>query len=244
MTIRPLVGVTTNCEMLPNGQFIYKEYARYLHAIEHKMHASTVMIPALGENLHKETYIKKLDAIVFTGSASNVHPSYYYQENPQGNIIDRQRDKTNFSLIYHALESHLPLFFICRGIQELNVALGGTLHQKITYIKGKHNHYRDLNLPYDLSFQASHSIYIQPNGILDNILSLKEHKVNSIHHQAIEYLGQDLLVEAVSDDDIIEAISLPYRSCFTLGVQWHPEHSFVYDDTINHCLWQLFRNAI
>ena len=245
MKKKPLIAVTSNSHRLFNGQMVFQEYSRYLKIVEEKIDAASVLLPVFGNDMKTDTYIEKFDGVLFTGSVSNVHPKYYDEESYEGNILDETRDITNFHLLSKLLQSNIPLLFICRGIQELNVHLGGSLHQKIWEVDGKSDHRRVTNIPYDISCHPSHDITIKDGGLFAKKCDItKKYKVNSLHGQAISKKADSLFVEAVSNDDVIEAASLPSRHGYTCAVQWHPEFNAVKHDFINQVIWDSFYEAV
>ena len=118
---------------------------------------------------------------------------------------------------------------ICRGFQELNVALGGSLHQHVHEIPGRLDHREPKNVPPDVEYGPAHAIAIAPGGLLARLSGLTEAMVNSLHHQGVDRLARDLKIEAEAPDSQIEAVSLPGAKGFLLGVQWHPEWAFAQD---------------
>jgi putative glutamine amidotransferase len=144
---------------------------------------------------------------------------------------------TTLPLLREALAQGLPIFAICRGLQELNVALGGTLHQQVHILEGKLDHRMPQGVAYEEAYGVRHAVSIVPGGLLHRLLGQTEIQVNSLHWQAIDRLAERLTVEAVAPDGVIEAVSVPNARDFVLGVQWHPE----YRATENPLSMQLFR---
>jgi putative glutamine amidotransferase len=162
---------------------------------------------------------------MLTGSASNVQAILYGQEVlnlelPQ----DAARDATTLPLIRAAIKRGIPLLAICRGFQELNVALGGTLHQAVQEVPGMMDH-RDSPLdPLEKQYGPAHRVHIAPGGKLARILGgAAEIMVNSLHGQGVDRLAPGLVAEATADDGLVEACSVSTAPGFTLAVQWHPE---------------------
>jgi putative glutamine amidotransferase len=144
----------------------------------------------------------------------------------QGTLHDPERDATTLPLIRAALEAGVPVLAICRGIQELNVALGGSLHQRVEELPGKLDHRADDARPVEEQYAKVHSVSLTPGGLLERITGHREIRVNSIHAQAIDRLADGLTVEAVAPDGLIEAVSVTGAPAFALAVQWHPEWRF------------------
>ena len=167
--------------------------------------------------------LDRLDGLLLTGSPSNVHPSQYGGEPSHPETLhDPERDATTLPLIREAVRRDLPILAICRGIQELNVALGGTLHQRVHELPGRLNHRSRKDSP-DGPYGPAHSVALTPGGLLASLAGTNEMMVNSLHSQGIDRPGPMLRVEAVAPDGQIEAVSLP-EARFVVGVQWHPEY--------------------
>lgn len=169
-------------------------------------------------------YLSMVDGIYLTGAGSNIDPSLYGQENltPE-KTQDQDRDRFDLPLIHAALEMGLPLFGICRGMQELNVALGGDMHQKLYVIPGMNEHREDYNASVAQQYADVHKVRMVPGTWFAKLMQQDEIAVNSLHGQGIKTLGQGLQALAHAEDGLIEAVHLPAREQFTLGVQWHPE---------------------
>jgi putative glutamine amidotransferase len=171
-----------------------------------------------------DALIDLADGILLTGSPSNVHPSHFAEaiHNPEL-PLDPDRDAWTLPLIPRALERGLPYFAICRGTQETNVALGGSLHQAVHEIDGRMDHREPDDEPVEVQYAPAHSADVLPGGVLARILQRDRIQVNSLHGQAVNRLAPGLRVEARAPDGVIEAFSKPDAPGFNLAVQWHPE---------------------
>lgn len=169
-------------------------------------------------------YLSMVDGIYLTGAGSNIDPTHYQEENktPEKSQ-DRQRDKFDLALIKAALKLELPFFGICRGMQELNVALGGSLHQQLYLQSDALEHREDTSAPIEQQYGPSHDIHLREETWFTKLMQVDQFKVNSLHGQGIKQLGQGVEVLATAPDGAIEAIHLPEYSQFSLAVQWHPE---------------------
>ena len=164
------------------------------------------------------------DGIYLTGAPSNVHPSHFAQEvRDPGLPLDPDRDAWTLPLIRAAIRRGVPLLAICRGFQEFNVALGGSLHQAVHELPGLMDHRPASEETLDEKFAPAHEIGILPAGFLEGILEETTLMVNSVHGQGIDRLASSLRAEAFAPDGLIEAITVPDAPAFNLGVQWHPE---------------------
>jgi len=161
---------------------------------------------------------------VVTGAVSNVHPPHYgEQPSPAHEPYDHARDAITLKLIEKTIRRGMPLFCICRGFQELNVVLGGTLETELQESEGRLDHRAPRHDDVDVRYAPAHVINIRPGGVLEQILGKRETMVNSIHRQGIKRLAKGLAVEATAPDGIIEAVSVREARSFAIGTQWHPE---------------------
>lgn len=192
-----------------------------------------VLLPALGAGVFVDDHasdtdfnalVRRFDGILLTGSASNVAPALYdagLEDNCS--LRDHQRDATTLPIVRAAIEQGVPLFAICRGFQEVNVACGGTLHQDVQDVPGFLDHREDESAPFEHHYNAAHEITITENGMLHELYGDTRAEVNSLHGQGLDRLGQGVVVEAVAPDGLVEAISVSHAGSFALAVQWHPE---------------------
>ncbi len=203
-----------------------------------------VLIPRSVPKRISRLLIERLDGLVLTGSASNVEPHHYdgVASRP-GTLHDRARDATMLPLIRLALDAGLPLIALCRGHQELNVALGGTLHQHVHEVPGRANHRAPADLPNAQRYAPRHPVRLTPGGVLAGLAGAQQVVVNSLHSQAIDRLAPGLTVEAVSEDGVIEAVRVTDAPAFALGVQWHPEWS-IDSDPFSRTIFTAFHTAM
>jgi putative glutamine amidotransferase len=218
-----MVGVSACLKNL-DGHPFHAAGEKYLRAVVEGAGAQPLLIPALGEAIDWDDLFAPLDGIMLTGGPSNVAPDHYggAPSRPQ-TLLDRQRDATTLPLITAAVERAMPLFAICRGFQELNVAYGGSLHQHLEEVPGRMDHRRDRGLSLAEQYAPSHPVALTPGGEIEGLLGTLEVQVNSLHGQGIDRLGEGLAAEAVAPDGTIEAARVEGAPAFALGVQWHPE---------------------
>lgn len=171
-----------------------------------------------------EALLDLADGVLLTGSPSNVHPSHF-DEGVHDPLLplDVQRDAWTLPLIPLALSRGVPLLAICRGIQETNVALGGSLYQAVQDVPGLLDHRSDDTAKVEVQYGLAHAVMVEPGGVLARVLDRKKFEVNSLHGQAVNRLADGLRVEARSPDGVIEAFSQSDAPAFNLCVQWHPE---------------------
>ena len=220
---RPLIGIPADRRMIGLHPFhaVGEKYAR---AVLEAADAVPLLIPALADELGLDELLQRLDGLLFTGSASNVEPHHY--EGPPsdpGTLHDPARDATTLPLIRKAVHMGVPVFGICRGFQEMNVAFGGTLYQKLHEVPGHLDHRDDTTQPLDVQYGPAHEVTLEPEGLLRSLVGTERIQVNSLHWQGIERLGRDLAVEARAPDGVIEAFRVRDARRFAVAVQWHPE---------------------
>lgn len=226
----PVVGVSS-CRRSPEGSFyVYWCSEKYVEAVARGANAMPMIIPSVALQGPPEDWvdglIPRLDGLMLTGSRTNVEPYHYGKDIFDGDEADPHRDATVLPLTRAAVAAGVPVLAICRGIQELNVALGGSLHQKVHEIPGRIDHRADRSRELEDRFLLRHKIAIRRDGPLARFAGGEEALVNSLHGQAIDRLADGLVVEATAPDGTIEAVSMPGAKAFTLGVQWHAEWDF------------------
>jgi len=239
---RPLIGIPADRRMVGAHPFhmVGEKYAR---AVLEAAEAAPVLIPSLAEELGLDELLQRLDGLLFTGSPSNVEPHRY--EGPPsapGTLHDPARDATTLPLIRKAVQAQVPVFGICRGFQEMNVAFGGTLHQKLHEVPGHLDHRDDETQPLEVQYGPAHDVTLEPGGLLRSLSNSDHVKVNSLHNQGIDRLGAELAVEARAPDGVIEAFRVRAARRFALAVQWHPEWR-VMSDPFSRALFAAFGQA-
>lgn len=219
----PLIGIPADQRVLDELPFDAVG-RKYVGAVASAARAQPVIIPALGADLDIWDLLGRLDGLLFTGSPSNVEPQHYV--GPPGRpetLHDSARDATTLRLMPAAIEAGLPLLAICRGVQELNIVHGGTLHQHLHEVEGRIDHRGDARKPVAERYAPAHDIAITAGGLLERLTGRRDARVNSLHGQGIDRVGDDLVVEATAGDGTIEAVRVGSARGFALGVQWHPE---------------------
>ncbi|RFB90219.1 gamma-glutamyl-gamma-aminobutyrate hydrolase [Rhizobium leguminosarum bv. trifolii] len=222
------------------------------HAVQHQyvraaLNAAGVMgfiIPAFEAGYDTDAILDRVDGLLVSGSASNVHPSLYGAEaNDRDGPFDPARDATSLPLIRRAIDRAIPLLAICRGIQELNVALGGSLASEIQEQPGISDHRRPEGVDRDGMYAIRQSVHVKEGSCIAGILGPGEVRVNSLHRQAIARTAPRLQVEAIAEDGTVEAVSVIDAKAFAVGVQWHPEYWAETDKPSNQ-LFQAFGDAV
>jgi len=232
-----VVGIPA-CAKTLEGMPRHENPARYSIAVFGGAHALPVLIPPMGEA--QLDLLDRLDGLLIPGSPSNVHPSQYDGgDSATPDSHDHDRDSTTLPLLRAALARGMPVLAICRGIQELNVALGGTLHQRVHELPGRRDHRGGVGTMAE-RYGPKHPVTL--TGKLATLLGVTEITVNSLHGQAIDNLAPALVVEATAPDGTIEAVRVESSPGFAFGVQWHPEWRYA-DDPASVALFAAFGQA-
>ena len=251
-TAPPLIGVSGELKDL-NGFDVQSAGHKYVYSVVEGFGGMPVILPALGDAAADGAQavaelVDRLDGIVLTGGRSNIEPHHYDGEpfRPE-TYRDPVRDSSTLPLVRAAVTRGIPILGICRGIQEINVALGGSLHPYLWEIEGKRDHRMPQTDVLEDRFAPRHSVSLTPGGYFSQIASaagVDENNiiVNSLHSQAVDQLADGLVVEALSEDGVIEGISMPNAANFVVGVQWHAEFR-VLSHPFNRALYSEFGAA-
>src|SRR5579862_8915540 len=249
-SMKPLIGIS--CCTKQFGVFGMPNHAAsdtYVRATDLIVGGVPVLLPANGPTADIETLLDRLDGIILTGSRSNVHPSYY--EGPphaEGTWEDPARDGTTLPLIRGAVMRGVPVLAICRGFQELNVALGGSLHQRLQDLPDRMDHSSPMVASREVRIGKAHAIRVTPGGWLHRLCGMSEIAVNSLHNQGVNKLAPGVRVEGVAPDGTIEAVhvisfgGVPVPG-FAAGIQWHPENDWQ-TDIVSRRIFELFAAAV
>lgn len=215
---------------------------KYARAVRVGAHAQPVMFP-LAQASQIETLLALVDGVMLTGSPSNVHPSHFGEAVRDPDLpLDEPRDALTLPLIRACLAQGVPLLGICRGFQEMNVALGGSLHQAVHEVPGRMDHREDESLPLSAQYGPAHEIAIEPDSLLARLAGGTRARVNSLHGQGVNRLAPGLRAVAHAPDGQIEAFEVPGAPGFALGVQWHPEWR-CWDDGFYAAIFAAFGRA-
>jgi putative glutamine amidotransferase len=242
--MRHAIVIVPACINLIGAQPYHTAQAKYLDAVVVGAQCMPLVLPAFGAATDFDAVLALADGIMLTGSPSNVAPGLYGQQvhNP-ALPQDPARDATNMPLILAALERGIPLLAICRGFQEMNVVLGGTLHQTLHEVDGMQDHRETKGDTLERQYGPAHRVALTPGGRMAQLLDGKQElMVNSLHGQGIDQLAPGLTVEARADDGLVEAYTVRSAAAFTLAVQWHPEWQ-VADNAASMALFHAFGDA-
>ena len=242
MSTKPLIGIPADRRQLDPHPF-HMVGEKYITAIRDGADALPFLIPVLGHTLDADDILSRVDGIMLTGSPSNVEPHHYDGEPSRpGTLHDPHRDETTLRLIERALETGVPLFAVCRGYQELNIVLGGSLHQYVHELPGYHLHKENPEEPLDVQYGPSHEVHLVEGGLLRRLAGTDTVTVNSLHSQGVARLADGVTVEAVADDGLVEGFQVDGASAFALAVQWHPEWK-VTENEFSLNIFKSFGNA-
>jgi len=239
----PVAGLVTDRRVW-GGMPTHQVNDEYVIAIRDGAGALPLLIPSTDTPLAIADILKAVDGLLFTGAPSNVAPSHYDGTPPPGTELDPSRDAITLPLLRAAIAAGKPVLAICRGFQELNVALGGSLHQHVHEIPGRLDHREPQSASSrDVEYAPAHTVQLAADGVLARLTGQASAMVNSLHHQGIDRLAPGLKVEATAPDSQIEAVSMPGAPGFLLGVQWHPEWRWA-EDPLSRALFAAFGDAL
>jgi putative glutamine amidotransferase len=241
---KPIVALPADIREL-DGAVWHATPNQYVQAALKVAEVMTFIIPAFEEGNDIDAILDRVDGVLVSGSATNVHPSLYGKQAAESDgPFDPARDATSLPLIRRAIDRGIPLLAICRGIQELNVALGGTLASEIQDQPGIWDHRKPPVTERDGMYAIRQPVFVQEGSCIARHLGLSGAvQVNSLHRQAIAETAPRLKVEATAEDGTIEAVSVIDAKNFAVGVQWHPEY-WAETDAPSRALFQAFGEAV
>ena len=197
---------------------------KYLRAVADAAGGCPVVLPSFPAGFDVLECLDRLDGLLLTGSTSDLEPHHYEgPASPDGAEHDPARDGAALSLIPAAIRSGLPLLAICRGFQEINVAMGGSLHPAVHDVAGFETHHENKDDPVEVQYGPAHAVRFAPGGLLEELAGAPSAIVNSVHRQGVDRMADGLTVEATAPDGLVEAFTVRDAPNFTLAVQWHPE---------------------
>jgi putative glutamine amidotransferase len=247
---KPVVGVIGNAHVVNDRHNVQLVGQRNLLAVAEVAGALPLMFAGTPDITDIDALLGAVDGILLTGGRANVHPTYFGVEpNPKHEPYDQDRDEMALSLIEACVERGVPLFGICRGLQEINVAFGGSLHPEIRELPGRMNHRMprlengEIHPDPEVVFADRHEVRLARDGAFAKLLGCETIRVNSLHGQGILEPGKRIVVEGVAEDGTIEAIRVAEALAFALGVQWHAEYD-PQSNPINRTLFKAFGEAL
>lgn len=240
---KPIVAVTADIRAFDGANWHAVQH-QYVRAALNVADVMSFIIPAFEQGNDIDALLDRVDGLMLTGSATNVHPSYYgREEQEKDGPFDVARDATALPLIRRALDRGIPLLAICRGLQELNVALGGTLANEIQELPGNWDHRKPADVDRDGMYAIRQDVHVKEGSCIAKYIGAGSIQVNSLHRQAIGETAPRLQVEATAPDGTIEAVSVIDAKGFAIGVQWHPEY-WAETDSPSRALFEAFGDAV
>jgi putative glutamine amidotransferase len=247
---KPVVGVIGSAHRVEDRFAVQSVGESNLHAIVEVSGALPLMFAASSEITDIDALLDAVNGILLTGARANVHPARFnVPPSEKHEPYDIQRDEVALKLSEACVARGIPLFGICRGMQEMNVAFGGSLHPEIRELPGRMNHRMprlengDIHPDPAVVFADRHDVDLVPGGTFARILGREKIRVNSLHGQGVLEPGKRVIVEGVAEDGTIEAIRIAHAPAFALGVQWHAEHD-PQRHPINRTLFEAFGDAL
>lgn len=247
---KPVVGVIGNAQVVNDRYNVQVVGQRNLRAVAEVAGALPLMFPAMPDVTDIDALLGAVDGILLTGARANVHPTCFGVEpDPRHEPYDQDRDAVALNLVKACVDRGVPIFGICRGFQEMNVAFGGSLHPEIRDLPGRMNHRMprlengEVHPDPEVVFADRHDVKLVADGVFARLLGCEMIRVNSLHGQGIEVPGKRIVIEGVAEDGTVEAIRIADAPSFALGVQWHAE----YDpqiNPINRTLFKAFGEAL
>ena len=247
---RPVIGVIGNTYLAENRFPSQRVGEKNLKAVVDVTGALPLMFAGCPDLTDVGALLDAVDGILLTGGRANVHPSYFGVEpHPKHEPYDERRDAVALAVAEACVARGVPLFGICRGLQEMSVAFGSSLHPEIRELPGRVNHRMprlengEIHPDHNVVFADRHDVHLTPGGVFARLYGKETIRVNSLHGQGILELGKRIVVEGVADDGTIEAIRVADAAGFALGVQWHAEYD-PQRNPVNRTLFQAFGKAV
>ena len=221
MAARPVLGIMA-CNRIVGAEMAQAVMDRYVRATMQYADVAALIIPSLPDLMSAAEVAPRLDGILLTGSPSNMESARYGDSGGNG-PFDPARDETALGMISAMIDRQKPVFGICRGFQEINVALGGSLRRDASANPNLLDHHAPDDVSFDAMFDHSHPIALEPGGLLAQAYGRPEIEVNSVHFQGVDKLAPGMTIEARASDGLIEAFSATISGAPIIAVQWHPE---------------------
>lgn len=247
---RPVIGVIGNTYLAENRFPSQRVGEKNLKAVVDVAGALPLMFAGCPDLTDVGALLDAVDGVLLTGGRANVHPSHFGVEpHPRHEPYDERRDAVALTVAEACVARGVPLFGICRGLQEMGVAFGSSLHPEIRELPGRVNHRMprlengEIHPDHEVVFGDRHDVHLTPGGTFTRLLGCKTIRVNSLHGQGILEPGRRVVIEGVADDGTIEAIRIADAPGFALGVQWHAEYD-PQRNPVNRALFQAFGEAV
>ena len=246
MSLRPVLGIIA-CNRMVGTELAQAVMNRYATAAMRHADCAALIIPSLPDHMRAAEVVARLDGVLLTGTPSNVAPALYGDPAEGEGPFDPDRDRTMTELVDAVIAAERPLFGICRGFQEINVALGGTLRRDTSASEDLLRHHAPDGASFDGMFDHHHTVELVGGGMLASAYDKPSLDVNSVHYQGVGTLAEGLQVEARAPDGLVEAYSARPNGAPLLAVQWHPEWATdgnTDSQTYFHLLGRALRGAL
>lgn len=241
---RPVIGITGNSHLIDGFYPAQTGGLMSINAINRVCESIGLIIPSIPENAKVRELMAICDGFLFTGARPNVHPKFYGEkETEKHGSFDMERDELSLSLISACIEEGKPILGVCRGFQEFNVAMGGSLYPEIKDLPGRMNHRMPKEGSLEDKFGHKHSVSLSDGGEFEKIFDSNLIMVNSLHGQGIKDTGEGIVIEGFAPDGTPEALLVEKSPGFAMAVQWHPEWN-AENDVISRKLFKAFRDSI
>ncbi|MGH1577612.1 gamma-glutamyl-gamma-aminobutyrate hydrolase family protein [Planktotalea sp.] len=240
---RPVVGIISNTHLLNDQYPVHAGGDMNASAVAHVSGCMPLLIPADPRYVSVEELMVQCDGFLLTGGRPNVHPEQYGEEATDAHgEFDPARDAITLPLVRACVEQGQPFLGICRGFQEVNVAMGGTLYPEIRDLPGRMNHRMPPDGTLEEKFEIRHKVTVSEGGLFNQIFGATEVMTNTLHGQGIKRAGERIVIDGTAEDGTPEAIYVKDAPGFTASVQWHPEWNAT-DDPVSRPLFEAFGAA-
>ena len=241
---RPIVGIISNFTLLNDEYPVHTGGVMNTDAIAQVSGCMPLLIPADPAHVSVPELMAQCDGFLLTGGRPNVHPEEYGEEPTEAHgDFDRARDAIALPLVRACVEAGQPFLGICRGFQEVNVAMGGSLYPEIRDLPGRMNHRMPPDGTLEEKFEIRHKGSLSKDGVFHRIFEAEEVMTNTLHGQGIKDAGPRIVIDGVADDGTPEAIYVKDAPGFSASVQWHPEWN-AQDDPVSRPLFTAFGEAV
>lgn len=240
---RPVVGIIGNSYLINDEYPAHAAGSMNCQAVAEVSGAVPMIVPSCPSLIDVEDLLTSCHGFLFTGGRPNVHPEEYGEPETEAHgAFDRSRDRVALPLIRACVERGLPILGVCRGFQEVNVAMGGTLYPEIRDLPGRMNHRMPPDGTLEEKFELRHTVTFSENGPFHQLLGAQEVMTNTLHGQGIKEAGERVVIDGFAPDGTPEAIYIKDAPGFSLSVQWHPEYR-AGEDPVSRPLFEAFGEA-
>ncbi|MEL6645355.1 MAG: gamma-glutamyl-gamma-aminobutyrate hydrolase family protein [Pseudomonadota bacterium] len=241
---RPVVGIVGNAHLINDQYLIHGGSAMCSQAVSEVAGAVPLIVPTCPDLVDVHDLMAACDGFLLTGGRPNVHPEEYGHAPTEAHgTFDRKRDAVALGLVKACVESGQPILAVCRGFQEMNVAMGGTLHPEIRDLPGRMNHRMPPDGTIEEKFELRHDVHFTPGGVFARLMGAEVVRTNTLHGQGIEEAGERIVIDGRAEDSTPEAIYVDGAPGFMLGVQWHAEYNAA-ADPVSRRLFEAFGDAV